>query len=63
MLLGSPILDKNTQVGVLKQRLNTFLETLDAIDPVETDLDDIDKLIEMVDELEAKVQEFKHREA
>lgn len=50
------------QVNFLKQRLNMFLETLDAIDPEETDLEDIDRLIEMVDELESTVQEFKHRE-
>ncbi|WP_428910987.1 SE1561 family protein [Niallia sp. Krafla_26] len=60
--MGSPILDKNMQVNFLKQRLNMFLETLDAIDPEETDLEDIDRLIEMVDELESTVQEFKHRE-
>ena len=32
-----------------------FLETLDAIDPEDTDLEDIDRLIEMVDELECKM--------
>jgi len=62
MFLGSPILDKNMQMNFLKQRLNMFLETLDAINPENTDLEDIDRLIEMVDDLETKVQEFKHRE-
>lgn len=60
--MGSPILDKNMQVNFLKQRLNMFLETLDSINPENTDLEDIDRLIAMVDELEEKVQEFKHRE-
>lgn len=50
------------QVSFLKQRLNMFLETLDSINPEDTDLDDIDRLIAMVDDLEAKVQEFKYRE-
>ena len=58
MFLGSPILDKNNQVSYLKQRLNLFLETLDAIDPEDTDLEDIDRLIEMVDDLDAKCQEL-----
>ncbi|WP_338471785.1 SE1561 family protein [Niallia sp. XMNu-256] len=60
--MGSPILDKQMQVSFLKQRLNMFLETLDSINPEDTDLDDIDRLIAMVDDLEAKVQEFKYRE-
>lgn len=60
--MGSPIIDKNKQVTFLKQRLNMFMEMLDAIDPEEADLDDIDRLIEMVDELENKCKEFKHRE-
>jgi len=41
--LGSPIQDKNQQVTFLKQRLNMFLDVLDAIDPEETDLEDIDR--------------------
>ncbi len=57
--MGSQILDKKMQVNFLKQRLNMFLETLDAINPEETNLDDIDRLIAMVDDLEARVQEFK----
>ena len=61
--LGSPTHDKNSQVSFLKQRLNMFLEVLDAIDPEDTDLEDIDNLIKMIDELESKCKEFNHREA
>ena len=61
-LLGSHIQDKNQQVTFLKQRLNMFLDVLDAIDPEDTDLEDIDRLIEMVDELESKCREFNHRD-
>ena len=60
--MGSPIQDKNQQVTFLKQRLNMFLDVLDAIDPEDTDLEDIDRLIEMVDELESKCHEFNHRD-
>jgi len=60
--LGSPIVDKNKQVTFLKHRLNMFLDMLDAIDPEEADLEDIDRLIEMVDELESKCKEFKNRD-
>jgi hypothetical protein len=61
--LGSPTHDKNSQVNFLKQRLNMFLDVLDAINPEDTDLDDIDNLISMIDELENKCKEFNHREA
>lgn len=60
--LGSPIQDKNQQVTFLKHRLNMFMDVLDAIDPEDTELEDIDRLIEMIDELESKCKEFNNRE-
>ena len=60
--MGSPIDDKNTQVNFLKQRLNMFIDVLDAIDPEDTDLDDIDRLISMLDDMESKCREFNNRE-
>ncbi|AIM17175.1 MULTISPECIES: SE1561 family protein [Neobacillus] len=60
--MGSPIHDKHTQVDFLKHRLNMFLDILDSINPEEADLEDIDRLISMIDELESKIKEFKNRE-
>jgi hypothetical protein len=60
--MGSPIQDKSNQVEFLKHRLNMFLDVLDAIDPEEADLDDIDRLISIIDELESKCREFNNRE-
>ncbi len=60
--LGSPIKDKNSQVSFLKQRLNMFLDVLEAIEPEETELEDIDRLIDMIDDLETKCREFNNRE-
>jgi hypothetical protein len=60
--LGNPVNDKNTQITFLKQRLNMFLDVLDAIDPEDTDLDDVDRLIAIIDELESKCKEFQNRE-
>nr|WP_263323174.1 SE1561 family protein [Neobacillus sp. Marseille-Q6967] len=60
--MGSPTHDKNTQVDFLKHRLNMFMDVLDAIDPEDTDLDDIDYLIKMIDEIESKCREFNNRE-
>lgn len=56
-----PIEDKEKQVDYLKERLNIFLEVLDAIDPVETDVEDIDRLIEMIDDIEVKCEQFRNR--
>ncbi len=60
--MESSIQDKNTQVSFLKERLNMFLEVLDAIEPEDTDIDEIDRLIEMIDDLEVKCREIKNRE-
>jgi hypothetical protein len=60
--LGSPVTDKNSQISFLKQRLNMFLDVIESIDPEDTDLDDIDRLISMVDDLESKCREFNNRE-
>lgn len=46
----------------MKQRLNMFLDVLEAIEPEETELEDIDRLIEMIDDLETKCREFNNRE-
>ncbi|MFC5731784.1 SE1561 family protein [Cytobacillus gottheilii] len=60
--MGSQIQDKNSQVVFLKQRLNMFLDVLDAIEPENTELEDIDRLIDMIDDLESKCREFNHRD-
>ncbi|MFJ7724991.1 SE1561 family protein [Neobacillus sp. NPDC097160] len=60
--MGNPIQDKNSQVDFLKQRLNMFIDVLDAIDPEDADLEDIDRLISMLDDMESKCREFNNRE-
>ena len=60
--MGSPTYDKNAQVSFLKQRLNMFIDVLDAIDPEDTDLDDIDRLLSILDEMESKCHEFNNPE-
>ncbi|MGG3562729.1 SE1561 family protein [Neobacillus rhizosphaerae] len=60
--MGSPLQEKNQQVTFLKQRLNMFIDVLDAIDPEDTDLEDIDRLISMLDDMESKCKEFNNRD-
>ncbi|ASV66499.1 SE1561 family protein [Cytobacillus sp. FSL W7-1323] len=60
--MGNSITDKDNQVAFLKQRLHMFMDVLDAIEPENTELEDVDRLIEMIDDLESKVREFNHRD-
>lgn len=57
-----PIENKEQQVTYLKERLEIFLEVLEAIDPETTELEDIDRLIEMIDDLSNKMDQFQARE-
>ena len=59
--MSNPITNKEQQVNYLKERLEIFLEVLDAIDPETTDLEDIDRLIKMMDDLEEKMDQFQNR--
>ena len=49
----------NEQVVELKNRFNQFIETLEAIEPESTDLQDIDRLILLLDELEEQMDSTK----
>jgi hypothetical protein len=60
--LGSPIKDQNNQVVFLKHRLNAFMDLLDAIDPEQAELEDIDRMIAIVEEMDAKCREFNNRD-
>ena len=60
--MSKPITDKEQQVNYLKERLEIFLQVLDAIDPETTELEDIDRLIQMMDDLEDKMEQFNARE-
>ncbi|MFJ7746422.1 SE1561 family protein [Peribacillus sp. NPDC097295] len=59
--MGKSITDKNDQLSYLKERLTIFMEVLDHIEPESTELEDIDRLIGMLDDLEDKVVQFKTR--
>ncbi|WP_276310242.1 SE1561 family protein [Bacillus salacetis] len=57
--MGKAASNRDDQVLYLKQRLNMFLEVIESIDPETTELEDIDRLIQMIDDLEMKVDQFK----
>ncbi|MEK5037180.1 SE1561 family protein [Sporosarcina sp. FSL K6-3457] len=49
----------NNHVDGLKTRFHQFLETLDTIEPETADLQEIDRLISMIDDLEEQVEKIK----
>lgn len=59
--MSKSITNKDQQVVYLKERLQIFMEVLDVIDPETTDLEDIDRLIMMVDDIEGKMENFQQR--
>ncbi|ANU26036.1 SE1561 family protein [Planococcus versutus] len=59
--MGKSITSKEQQVSYMKQRLSMFLEVLDTIEPENTELEDIDRLIAMVDDLDDKMKQFQSR--
>jgi hypothetical protein len=61
--VGKSIVNKDDQLTYLKERLSMFMEVIDNIEPEYTELEDIDRLIGMIDELEIKVEQFKGRKA
>ena len=58
--MGKQISNSEQQVSYLKDRLQMFLEVLDSIEPETTELEDIDRLIQMMDDLELKMEQFKN---
>jgi len=58
--VGKQISNPEQQVSYLKDRLQMFLEVLDSIEPETTELEDIDRLIQMMDDLELKMEQFKN---
>lgn len=57
--MGNQVTNPEQQVVYLKERLNMFLEVLDSIEPESTKVEDIDRLIAMMDDLENKLDQFK----
>ncbi len=56
--LGNAVQDKDSQLDYLKTRLNMFDDVLDSIEPEHIELADIDRLIEMIDDIETKCDQF-----
>ncbi|MCP1122205.1 hypothetical protein CN326_20830 [Bacillus sp. AFS018417] len=60
--MGNATYDKDSQLVYLKERLNMFLEVIDTIEPEDVELEDVDRLLEMLDDIEFKCEQFKKGE-
>lgn len=49
----------NKQVEGLKDRFQQFLQTLESIEPETADLQEIDRLLNLIDELEVQVEKIR----
>lgn len=58
--MGNAIHDKKSQLDYLTNRLNLLLTVLDSINPEEADVEDIDRLLQMLEELQKKINQFKN---
>ncbi|QPZ41967.1 hypothetical protein I7X10_19070 [Bacillus halotolerans] len=57
--MGNAVNNRDQQLDYLKNRLDMFMNVIDSLDPEATDVEDIDRLIGMLDDLEAKYERFK----
>ncbi|KMK74996.1 SE1561 family protein [Alkalihalobacillus pseudalcaliphilus] len=58
--MGGAIDNKSEQVHYLQARFEMVMTMLDAIDPEEAGVEEIDRLISMLDEIENKCKQFRH---
>ncbi|WP_017754402.1 SE1561 family protein [Calidifontibacillus oryziterrae] len=57
--MSKAIHDKKSQIEWLTNRMNLLLKVLESIEPEEADVEDIDKLLQMVDDIQDKINQFR----
>ncbi|WP_102347770.1 SE1561 family protein [Bacillus sp. Marseille-P3661] len=57
--MAKSIHDKKSHIDYLTNRLNLLLSVLETIDPEEADVEDIDRLLQMLDDLQDKINQFR----
>ncbi|PYZ92388.1 hypothetical protein CR194_16295 [Salipaludibacillus keqinensis] len=50
---------KKTKLEVLHQRMENLVESLDSLDPEKTGIEDIDRIIAMLDDLENQCKQYR----
>ncbi|PYZ96896.1 hypothetical protein CR205_14565 [Alteribacter lacisalsi] len=57
--MGGPVYDKQEQMKYLHQRIELLMTMLDNINPEEAGVEDIDRIIDMLDDLERKAKQYR----
>lgn len=52
---------KQSKLDVLHERMENLMEILDSLDPEKTGIEDIDRIIEMVDDLEKQCINYRQQ--
>lgn len=52
---------KELKLQTLHERMETLVNILDRLDPEQTEVEDIDRIISMLDELEAQCQQYRQQ--
>jgi hypothetical protein len=60
VFVGNSIDDKTTQKQYIKNRMDLLLQTLDTIDAETAVVEEIDRIISMLDDLEQKCKQFRY---
>ncbi|WP_408009405.1 SE1561 family protein [Pseudalkalibacillus sp. A8] len=58
--MGNAVNDKSSQMDYIQNRIDMLLKVLDTIDPETAGIEEIDRIIAMLDELEQKCKQFRH---
>ncbi|ARK28997.1 SE1561 family protein [Halalkalibacter krulwichiae] len=58
--MGGAIHDKKEQMDYLQNRLNMVMNVLETIDPEQAGVEEIDRLLAMLDDIEVKCKQFRH---
>ncbi len=57
--MGGAINDKTEQKKYINARIHMMMDVLEAINPEEAGVEEIDRIISMLDDLEVKCQQFR----
>lgn len=58
--MGGAIHDKKEQMKYLQNRFDMVVTVLESIDPEEAGVEEIDRLLHMLDEIEVKCKQFRN---
>ncbi|ADC50185.1 MULTISPECIES: SE1561 family protein [Alkalihalophilus] len=58
--MGGAIHNKKEQMDYLHRRLDLVMNVLDSIDPEEAGVEEIDRLLAMLDDIEVKCKQFRN---